>query len=328
MKCRSASLNCSTVASIWVPYTPDATGIGRTGADPTRHLAPTLHLRFSANCHILLATRTQMGQRTQIASPDHPESRVKARAGLRGCRTLARSQKRPQTAGLHAPSRTARVYAGLVPRRQLKRIGLWTLTVGSNSRSMEPTRRLAAFAWTRGSHLQGPSAHAKHRHLLDVFRQRGHRVFVEAGTYHGETAAFFVSHADDITSVELHDGLYSDAVHRFAGEPKVVIVHGDALEEVPRIVANASAPPLVFLDGHCSGAGTATGEEMEPAAAMLPSLGKTAPPRTTVVIDDLRLFGSGLFGFPQLDTLTAAARESFPKANIRTGLDSVVIENP
>lgn len=219
-------------------------------------------------------------------------------------------------------------YAGLVRRRQIKRLGLWALTVGSNPHSLEPTGRLAAFAWTRGAHLQGPSAYAKQRHLLDVFRQRGHRVFVEAGTYHGETVAFFVSHADHITSVELHDGLYEAAICRFAGEAKVELVHGDALVEVPRIVADASAPPLVFLDGHCSGEGTARGDEMEPAAAMLPSLGKVAPPGTTVVIDDLRMFGSGFLGFPQLDELTTAARVSFPNANIRAGLDSIVIETP
>jgi len=214
-----------------------------------------------------------------------------------------------------------------MPIRQIKSLALWALTVGSKPRSMEPTRRLAALAWTRGRHLQGPSAYAKHRHLLDVFCQRGHSLLVEAGTYKGETVAFFVAHAAQITSVELNDHLYADAVRRFACEPMVSLVHGDALEEVPRIVGDLSAPPLVFLDGHWSGVGTATGEVTEPAAAMLSSLGKTAPPGTTVVIDDLRLFGSGLFGFPQLDELTAAAREGFPKANIRTGLDSVVIEN-
>jgi hypothetical protein len=193
---------------------------------------------------------------------------------------------------------------------------------------MEPTRRLAALAWTRGRYLRGPSAYAKHHHLLDLFCQRGHSLLVEAGTYKGETVAFFVSRGAQVVSVELHPDLYADAVRRFACEPGVFLVHGDALVEIPRIVANLFAPPLVFLDGHYSGAGTAAGEVMEPAAAMLSSLGKTAPPGTTVVIDDLRLFGSGLLGHPQLDELTAAARKGFPNANIRTGLDSVVIENP
>lgn len=45
-----------------------------------------------------------------------------------------------------------------------------------------------------------------------------------------------------------------------------------------------------------------------------------------MVIDDLRLFGSGRVGFPQLDAITAAAREAFPAAVIRIGLDSIVVE--
>ena len=208
----------------------------------------------------------------------------------------------------------------------MKRLGLWALTFGADGGSLEPTNRLAAAAWVRGAYKWGPSAYAKHRHLLDLFRLRGHRVFIEAGTYRGNTVAFFLDHADEITSVELHGGLYADAHRRFAANPKVTIVHGDALTEIPRIVAEVSGPPLVFLDGHFSTGGTATGAEMEPARAMLPALGRAAPPGTTVVIDDLRLFGSGMVGFPQLDELTAAAREGFPEATIRTGLDSVVIE--
>lgn len=210
----------------------------------------------------------------------------------------------------------------------IKRLGAWALTVGSDPGSMEPTGRLAAFAWTRGDYFHGPSADAKHRHLLGLFNQRGHHILVEAGTFRGDTVAYFVPHAKQIVSVELHHGLYVDAVRRFAAEPTVTIVQGDALVEIPRLVANADEPPLVFLDGHCSGDGTASGEEMEPARAMLPALGEAAPPGTTVVIDDLRMFGAGLVGFPQLDEVTATARAAFPQANIRTGLDSIVIEEP
>ncbi|AGP64566.1 hypothetical protein OEM_30310 [Mycobacterium intracellulare subsp. yongonense 05-1390] len=46
------------------------------------------------------------------------------------------------------------------------------------------------------------------------------------------------------------------------------------------------------------------------------------------MIDDLRLFGSGLAGFPELDVITSAARSAFSNANIRSGLDSIVVEIP
>lgn len=202
------------------------------------------------------------------------------------------------------------------------------LNTGRDKNSLEPTRWAAAYSWFRGEHLVSPPAVAKRRHLLKVFKSRGHRVFVEAGTYKGETTAFFVPHADQVITVELHDDLFAAAKQRFANYPNVTLIHGDSLTEIPKIVANCSTPPLIYLDGHFSGAGTARGEEMEPAESTLGRLADVAPPGASVVIDDLRLFGSGLAGFPQLDAITTTARAAFPTAVIRTGLDSIVAEIP
>lgn len=182
------------------------------------------------------------------------------------------------------------------------------LNLGRKTTSLEPTRRAAAYAWFHGEYLVSPPAIAKQRHLLHALQARGHRIFVEAGTYRGETTAFFVPHVDQVISVELHDGLFAAAQQRFSHETKVTLVHGDSLVEIPKVVANCPTPPLVFLNGHFSGAGTAEGEEMEPAESTLRRLADVTPAGITIVIDDLRLFGSGLAGFPELDAITSAAR--------------------
>jgi len=200
------------------------------------------------------------------------------------------------------------------------------LNLGSNPTSLEPTRRAAIYAWLHGDYLVSPPAVAKRCHLLNTFKARGHRIFVEAGTYKGATTAFFAAHADEVISVELDDALFASAKRRFAGTANVSIVHGDSLTEIPRLVARCSSPPLVFLDGHFSGIGTATGEEMEPAQSTLGRLANVCPAGSTIVIDDLRLFGSGLAGFPQLDAITGAARAAFADSVIRAGLDSIVVE--
>lgn len=197
-----------------------------------------------------------------------------------------------------------------------------------NRNSLEPSRLAAAYGWTNGEHLIPPPAIAKQRNLLSTFKSRNHRVFVEAGTYKGETTAFFAAYADKVISVELHDGLFAAAQRRFAHQSNVTLIHGDSLIEIPKVIARCDAPPLVFLDGHFSGAGTAQGDEMEPAESTLRRLADVTPAGTTIVIDDLRLFGSGLAGFPQLDEITATARASFPDAVIRVGLDSIVVETP
>ncbi len=225
-----------------------------------------------------------------------------------------------------------RVSVTVMPSITLSRITQNLVDIAENldrkRSSLERPRLVAAYAWIRGQHLVGPPAIAKQRNLLDVLKTRKHRIFVEAGTYKGETTAFFVPHADQVISVELHDGLFAAAERRFAKHPNVTLVHGDSLIEIPKIVANCSSPPLVFLDGHFSGRGTAQGEEMEPAKSTLRRLAGVTPAGTTIVIDDLRLFGSGLAGFPQLDAITAAARAAFPNAVIRIGLDSIVVEIP
>lgn len=192
--------------------------------------------------------------------------------------------------------------------------------------NLEPPNWLAIYGWLLGHHLVGPTARAKRKHLLRLCKARNHDVFIEAGTYRGATTSFFAKRVNKVISVELHDELFSAAQKRFAQTPNVALVHGDSLVEIPKTVANCPSPPLVFLDGHFSGPGTAEGEVPEPAELTLKKLAGVAPLGTTIVIDDLRLFGSGLAGFPQLDTIAAAARDAFPAATIRIGLDSIVVE--
>lgn len=222
---------------------------------------------------------------------------------------------------------TAALPSTVMSRMRQKLIDIALKLVRSRN-SLEPNRLAAAHGWFRGMHLVSPPAIAKRRHLLNTLKSRGHRIFVEAGTYKGETTAFLIPHTDQVFSVELHDELYAAAQQRFADHPNVTVIHGDSLVEIPKIVANCSTPPLVYLDGHFSGPGTAEGQEMEPAESTLRRLADVTPAGSTIVIDDLRLFGSGLAGFPQLDAITAAARSTFPTAVIRAGLDSIVVEIP
>lgn len=186
------------------------------------------------------------------------------------------------------------------------------------------TRLPSALAWDRGRGWV-PSPRAKRRHLAELLAARGHRVFVEAGTYRGDTVKFMLPHAERIVSVELDQRLYDRARRRFASTPSVDIRFGDAADIVPEVVAAESSPALLFLDGHYSGPGTAEGEEVEPAEQILERLGRVAPPGTTIVVDDLRLFGADPL-FPDLAELTSASRIAFPRARHRLGLDSLVIE--
>jgi hypothetical protein len=178
-----------------------------------------------------------------------------------------------------------------------------------------------------GYPAEAPEGTAKREHLLSLFRARGHRTVLESGTFMGDTVEYFMAHAARIISVEVEPKLFADAQRKFEGVANVELVLGDALHVIPEIVAQLDDPPLIWLDGHFSEGVTGSGDEIEPAASILARLGAVgAPAGTTIVVDDLRLFGLHP-DFPGLDELVQRARQSFPEARIRVGLDSLVIES-
>lgn len=183
----------------------------------------------------------------------------------------------------------------------------------------------AALRFDRGI-LGAPSDRAKRRFLLNLFKERNHRVLVESGTFQGGTVEYFVPHADRIISVEIEPALHEAARERFRDKPSVELLLGDATDLIPQVLEQMSEPPLVYLDGHFTGGvNEQPGKFIEPAPGILSTLGELSlPAGTTVVVDDLRLFGRG-DGFPALDELTSAARASFPDASIYVGIDCLVI---
>jgi hypothetical protein len=200
--------------------------------------------------------------------------------------------------------------------------GAQRLTRALKREQLDPGRLTAAYLWDAGKGWH-PSIRAKRRHLLRLARERGHRILVESGTYKGGTVRFCAPRMDRVISVELDPQLFEAARRRFADEPGVEILHGDATEVIPDVVSRLTEPPLIWLDGHFSGGETARGEVVEPALAILDRL-SSRPPGSTIVVDDLRLFGLAP-DFPTLDGLVAHARRAFPDARIHVGLDSLVI---
>jgi hypothetical protein len=174
--------------------------------------------------------------------------------------------------------------------------------------------------------VAAPADRAKRRFLLHLFNERNHELFVESGTFLGGTVEYFLPHAKRIVSVEIEPELYEAARRRFESSPSVELLLGDALEVIPRVLAEVSDAPFVYLDGHFTGGVNKDPREVvEPAPGILDKLGDLAlPSGTSIVVDDLRLFGRG-DGFPPLDELTSVARRSFPRAAIYLGIDCLVI---
>jgi hypothetical protein len=175
--------------------------------------------------------------------------------------------------------------------------------------------------------MDPPAGDAKRAHLLNVLQHRGHRIFVESGTYLGEAVEFIRPHVDAVITVEIEPKLYAAAAQKFAADPGIEVLQGDALELIPSIVRELPAPALIWLDGHFSGGVTGQGEYVEPAPVILERFATEPPPAgSTIVVDDLRMFGRDPEPWPSLDGLLAAARKAFPSARVYAGLDSLVIQ--
>ncbi len=178
---------------------------------------------------------------------------------------------------------------------------------------MPMLERFRATAWP-------PTPRQKHRHLKELLGDR--KVFVETGTYLGDTSAYMARFAEQVITIEIQPDLYRRAVHRFRGHPNVQIHQGDAAWLLPQIAAQLTQPYLLWLDGHYSDGITGKGEEREPALTILKQL--TIPPGTTIAVDDMRLFGTHP-EYPTLEDLIDTARSAFPAATLAAAYDALVI---
>jgi SAM-dependent methyltransferase len=175
--------------------------------------------------------------------------------------------------------------------------------------------------------IEPPTPEAKRDYLLGLLRHRDNRVFVESGTYLGDTTAFLRPYVDRIFTVEVEPKLHSDAAARFAADPAIEVLLGDGQELIPSVVERLNEPAFIWLDGHFSGGVTGMGEQVEPALAILDTFASMElPAGSTVLVDDLRMFGCEPEPWPSLHGLINAAHRAFPHARIYTGLDSLVIE--
>jgi hypothetical protein len=57
--------------------------------------------------------------------------------------------------------------------------------------------------------------------------------FHRVGTYRGDATAFFLPYADRLITVEVDDDLFRRVRARFAREPKITVVEGGAIVEIP-----------------------------------------------------------------------------------------------
>ena len=146
-----------------------------------------------------------------------------------------------------------------------------------------------------------------------LFRRYPNRVFVETGTYLGDgiqdalDAGFTQVH-----SIELSPQLHADAQRRFAGDPRVHLHLGDSGAALGPLIATLSGPITFWLDGHYSEGNTARGDQNTPLERELAAIAAHPHHDHSLLIDDVRCFGTEHFDGLALDTALDAVRRINP----------------
>lgn len=136
----------------------------------------------------------------------------------------------------------------------------------------------------------------------EVFRKYPNKYFIETGSYEGDgiqnalTAGFH-----EIYSIELSPYYYEQASDRFKKFENVHILYGDSSYILKELLQQIDAPATFWLDGHYSYGNTAKGNGNTPLLMELRAIQEHPINTHTILIDDIRCFGTADFDFIRLE---------------------------
>lgn len=147
-----------------------------------------------------------------------------------------------------------------------------------------------------------PPPAVKRRMLAAYLQKYGLQVFIETGTFKGDTLDEMSSRVKRAVSIELSEEFHARALKRFEGRKNIEVLKGDSGDVLPPLVATLTEPALFWLDGHYSAGNTAHGVEASPISRELDCILASPVPGHVVLIDDVDQF-SEQGGYPEIGRL-------------------------
>jgi hypothetical protein len=145
------------------------------------------------------------------------------------------------------------------------------------------------------------------------FEQFPNRHFVETGSYLGNgIEAALHAGFENIHSIELGEWFYNECMKKFEPYPHVHIWFGDSGLILSRVIEEIREPITFWLDGHWSDGGTAKGSTFTPVLKELEAIQKHPIKNHTILIDDIRCFGTADFDFIELSEIVQKIKEINP----------------
>jgi hypothetical protein len=117
-------------------------------------------------------------------------------------------------------------------------------------------------------------------------------VFVETGTWNGDTAFMASKFFKTIYTIEILKSVYENAINKFANT-NVFPLLGDSIDILPTLLPTLTSNTIFWLDGHNSGPNTGCGKFNFPLIQECTYIDKLLPSvKSIILIDDVRLFGT------------------------------------
>jgi hypothetical protein len=189
-----------------------------------------------------------------------------------------------------------------------------------------PDHRVRAYFVSHGAPI--PPQDEYKRAVIQAFAAwSGAKVFIETGTYRGDTTEAMRPFFPRIFTIEAKDTLFADARLRFAPYPSVRVLYGDSAVVLPQVLRELNEPAVFWLDAHWCGE-TTFGEYL--SAAVMPELEAVfAHPIKShiILIDDARYF-CGQYGYPSIDHLRRWVIARRAELTFDVALDSIRIYDP
>jgi hypothetical protein len=187
-----------------------------------------------------------------------------------------------------------------------------------------PFRELQFLASIRRGVSSVPPHSVKLRILRALLKlHQPETAFIETGTYLGDTTALVRSLGHSVISIELDPALYLQAQRRFRDDPHVVLIQGDCVAELPKVLSRLTRPAVLWLDAHHSRGITARGSIDDPILACLAELRDHTLRSHSLLIDDASSF-DGRQLRPDLVQIMLAIRAINSEYRIRIHGDIII----
>lgn len=181
--------------------------------------------------------------------------------------------------------------------------------------------------------FQIPEIPIKRNDILEVSEKfPDAKIFIETGTFLGDTLDFFKNHFTKLYSIELSEELAEKAKKRFENITNISIIQGNSSVELSNILREINQSCIFWLDGHYSSEfwigkefiRTAKGERNTPIWDELLQISNHKVKNHIILIDDARCF-NGRYDYPRIKKIEKFISKHLPSYSLEVKNDVIRI---